>query len=418
MTDQFFKKYYRILSVIPGIGTFCAISKMVWYGFHRDVEESLNGALDVVIGVLLDVVFPGKTLVKMTILVATEVVSDGIEYLESKMVKDPKETLHNRLERKITSLQQSPRKNIVDDDRDKIDFNNEHCVFIDNEVATQDEIANRLRFIFQLKILKGSSYYGHISYSPYIENRMVTMTFPNGIYYKQRVSLFLNFDKDGSNTKYNYIKTVNGVLGLNRETGKYSFGKDQDYYYYDFLVIPLKDATGQIILPYGKINLYMRDFEGKIVTESKLRINISDNFYYIKDSKNNYFAPEKNDFYSKLIFKSIDESNKSDALFYFFHDRICHWKTFLIMSADILIVGESRKIYSNLYLENIEYEKRMATMQKWSYKYLIKYRIILNEIRSQTLYKIYNLYRPEITLKSNHTNENKFTFEKPNFIFD
>ncbi|CAG8519485.1 2780_t:CDS:2 [Dentiscutata heterogama] len=299
MTVHFFKKYYRVLSVIPGIGTLCAVSKMILYGLHGTDWSS-----DTPIGVLLDTVFPGKTLVKMTILVMIDsIYHNGFEYLKNKM--------------------QSSRKNIVDDDRDKIDFNNEHCLFIDNEVATQDDIANSLRIIFHFQNFKRSSYYGHISYSSYIENRMIIMTFSDD----GGVSLFLNFDKDASKTKKNYIKIVNGVLGLNRETDKYSFGKDQDYYNYEFFFQNLQDVvSGKTILVHGEIFFIMKNLEDKTVAESRLRINTADNFFYIKNLNNHYyyFVPEKNESSSQLVFKRGDKFKKFDALFYFANDRIYH----------------------------------------------------------------------------------------------
>ncbi|CAG8709234.1 2331_t:CDS:1, partial [Dentiscutata heterogama] len=105
------------------------VSKMIWSAINLDANETIVVAKDVLIGVLLDAAFLeviGKVaLAKITVLVTKDVIKiDITKYLKNRVVEN-REFLHKILEEKLKRLQQASRKTIVNDNRDKINFENE-----------------------------------------------------------------------------------------------------------------------------------------------------------------------------------------------------------------------------------------------------------------------------------------------------
>ncbi|CAG8853497.1 46197_t:CDS:2, partial [Gigaspora margarita] len=172
--------------------------------------------------------------------VADLVTEEIFDWLKKKKIAEDNRYLFDRLEYKVKTLQYKSIKLITKFDKDFFDMRNKHCVFLTHERKnfSLDELENCMKEIWQHMILLGSSFYGNITYEPYIINKMIVLAF-QGLNKDDSVSLFMQWDRDDPNKKKDFVTVYNDDV--------------------------------------------LKDFQGGLLAKSRLQINRVENFYYIKN---------------------------------------------------------------------------------------------------------------------------------------
>ncbi|CAG8519504.1 2781_t:CDS:2 [Dentiscutata heterogama] len=368
LPDIVFNKIYRIVDTVPYVGTIYAISRAVWYGFQGDMKEVAISAVNAIQGSVGDILLfrriaePFKiSVIRTMVQNASDMIVEEsflFDWLKNKKVNkdgiDPR-TVLQVLEEKIKLLEYKFIDEITSDDRDKIDFDNEHCVFVSHE---NDEEKSTTEMCFEemwhRAIIHGSSYSGVVTYDSYMNKNMIVIAFPNGLNLNTPVNIFLHWDKNYANTRQKFVMANNGILKYDEAKRQYHFLKGNEYYWFKFYTNPLRIKNNvnedKTILQFGKLNLFIADKYNNIVATTDLQINIANNIRIIHLKTGLAFTFDINDKTYEVKLKNINfKKDKQISQLWeveFFRDNNYRLRSFVSSAAQrMYCIGENLQMW-------------------------------------------------------------------------